>query len=149
MSRPKSCRRVCGEAKFTVFKPAGVPASALETVTLTMDEFEAIRLADLDGIYHEKAADRMNVSRQTFGRILDAARRKVAKVLVDGLALRIEGGIIERVGQRSFTCGKCGNEWKEPFGTGRPAECPACKSEEFFRSDCMERKIEGGDCGRE
>ena len=50
-------------------------------VLLTLDEYEAIRLADLEGLYQEQAATRMNVSRQTFGRIVEAARRKVADVL--------------------------------------------------------------------
>ena len=58
MPRPKSCRRVHGEPNCTVFKPAGIPTSALESVTLAMDEFEAVRLADLEGIYHEQAANR-------------------------------------------------------------------------------------------
>jgi len=135
MPRPKCCRRVHGEPCCAVFKPAGIPASALETVTLAIDEFEAIRLADLDGTYHEQAAKKMNVSRQTFGRILKSARRKVARVLVDGLALRIEGGAVEMARQRSFTCMGCGNDWDEPFGTGRPPGCPACGSAEFCRSD--------------
>jgi predicted DNA-binding protein (UPF0251 family) len=64
----------------------------LEEVVLTMDEFEAIRLADREGLYHEEAAQRMNISRQTFGRTLEAARYKIARVLTEGLALRIEGG---------------------------------------------------------
>ncbi len=145
MPRPKICRRVHGEPNCTVFKPAGIPASALEEVTLTMDEFESLRLADLDGIYHEEAAKKMNVSRQTFGRIIKNARRKVARVLVEGLALRIEGGVIERTGQRSFTCMGCGNKWEEPFGTGRPAGCPACGGGEFFRSGCRAPEKGGRD----
>lgn len=149
MPRPKCCRRVQGEPNCTVFKPAGIPASALEAVTLTIDEFEALRLADLEGIYHEEAAKQMNVSRQTFGRIIESARRKVARVLVDGLALRIEGGVIERVEQRSFTCMGCGNNWEEPFGTGRPAGCPACGNGEFFRSGCRKAQKEGRDCDKE
>ena len=91
----------------------------------------------------------MNVSRQTFGRILEIARRKIARVLVEGLALRIEGGVIERVEQRSFTCAGCGNNWDEPFGTGRPAGCPACGSSEFFRSGCRKAEKKGQDCGRQ
>jgi len=70
----------------------------LDQVALTVDEFEAIRLADLEGLYQEEAARRMNVSRQTFGRILEAAHRKVADVLVHGKALSIEGGPIEVAG---------------------------------------------------
>jgi predicted DNA-binding protein (UPF0251 family) len=57
---------------------------------LGVDELEAIRLADLNGLYHEKAAKQMRVSRATFGRILENARRKIAKTLVEGKALRIE-----------------------------------------------------------
>jgi predicted DNA-binding protein (UPF0251 family) len=76
----------------TWFKPAGVPLRELEEVTLTLDELEALRLADLEGLYQEAAAERMNVSRATFGRIVESARRKVAEALVRGRALRIEGG---------------------------------------------------------
>jgi predicted DNA-binding protein (UPF0251 family) len=62
----------------------------LEEVSLSLDELEAIRLADLEGLYHERAASEMDVSRATFGRILDAARRKVAEAIVNGKALKIE-----------------------------------------------------------
>lgn len=79
----------------TYYKPRGVPLSALQCVELTVDELEAIRLADLERFYQEQAAERMNVSRQTFGRILDAAHAKVADALVHGKALSIEGGPVE------------------------------------------------------
>jgi predicted DNA-binding protein (UPF0251 family) len=95
MPRPKCCRRIQGEPNCKIFKPAGVPCSSLEEVVLSIDEFEAIRLADLERLYHEQAAEKMRVSRQTFGRILESARGKVAKVLAQGLALRIEGGEVE------------------------------------------------------
>ena len=67
----------------------------LQQVALTVDELEALRLADLEGLYQEQAAQQMNVSRQTFGRIVEAARKKVADALVNGKALSIEGGPIE------------------------------------------------------
>jgi len=78
--------------------------ASLEEIVLSMDEFEAIRLADLNGLYHEQAAGRMNISRQTFGRVIEVARGKVATVLVKGLALRIEGGEIEMAEMRDFGC---------------------------------------------
>lgn len=59
---------------------------------MSLDEFEALRLADLEGLYQEQAAEQMGVSRATFGRIVVAARHKVAQTLVHGRALRIEGG---------------------------------------------------------
>ncbi len=67
----------------------------LEEVSLTFDEIEAVRLADLENLYQEKVAERMGVSRQTVGRILVAARKKIAEALVNGKAIRLEGGQIQ------------------------------------------------------
>ena len=75
-----------------VFKPAGIPGRFLEEVVLGLDGLEALRLAGLEGLYHEAAAARMGVSRATFGRIVEDARRRVAEALVEGKLLRIEGG---------------------------------------------------------
>ena len=95
MPRPRQCRRVAQLPQATYYKPRGVPLRALQQVALTVDELEAIRLADLEGLYQEEAAQRMNVSRQTFGRIVEAAHKKVADALVNGKALSIEGGPVE------------------------------------------------------
>ncbi len=95
MPRPRQCRRVAQLPQATYYKPRGVPMRMLQQVALTVDELEAIRLADLEGLYQEEAAGRMNVSRQTFGRIVEAARKKVADALVNGKALSIEGGPVE------------------------------------------------------
>jgi len=94
MPRPCKFRNIshCPEAAY--FKPRAVPLSMLEEVNLTMDELESLRLADLDGKYHEEGAALMGVSRQTFGNILESARKKVADALVNSKALRIEGGRI-------------------------------------------------------
>jgi len=135
MARPKCCRRVSEKPDCTAFKPVGVPAASLEEIILSMDEFEAIRLADLEGLYQEQAAHRMNVSRQTFGRIIETARRKVAQVLTTGIALRIEGGKIEMPEQRVFDCDQCRHTWGLSHGTGRPEECPRCKSRSIHRSE--------------
>jgi len=131
------CRRRIGEVPVaTYFKPAGAPLSGLEEVTLGLDELEALRLADLEGLYHEAAALRMGVSRQTFGRILEGARRKAAEALSLGKALRIEGGEVEmrREEKRIFQCAGCGNRWEVPYGGGRPAACPACGGTSFGRA---------------
>jgi uncharacterized protein len=63
---------------------------ALEEVSLRLDEMEAIRLADYQGLYHAEAAVKMKISRATFGRVLDEARRKVAEAILQGKALKIE-----------------------------------------------------------
>ena len=90
MPRPKKYRCVRCRPDSTYFKPRAIPLSELEEVAVSMDEIEALRLADYEGLYHEDAAARMKISRQTFGRILNEARRKVAECLVNGKALRIE-----------------------------------------------------------
>lgn len=109
--------------------------SRLEEVALSVDELEALRLADLEGLYQDAAAARMGVSRPTFARIVEASRGKVAEALVHGRALRIAGGPVAFVGQRLFRCEVCRHEWSLPFGTGRPEGCPSCGSEAFRRID--------------
>lgn len=94
MPRPYCRRRVAGSPKASAFKPVGTRMCELDEVVLALDEFEAIRLADLDGLYQEKAAAEMQVSRPTFSRIIESAHRKVADALVHGKALRIEGGSV-------------------------------------------------------
>ena len=133
MARPCKCRRVCGNPQADYFKPRGIPIWELEEVALTVDEFEAIRLADLEGLYQEDAAKKMNISRQTFGNIIESARKKVADTIVNAKALKIKGGVV-KVTQRKFLCYDCKNEWDVPFGTGRPAECPKCQSKNIHRS---------------
>ncbi len=97
MPRPCCPRRIGAGPPAAVFKPAGIPLRDLEPVVMSLDEFEALRLADLEGFYQEAAAERMGVSRATFGRILDAAHARVADALVHGKALRIEGGPVTQV----------------------------------------------------
>ncbi|MBU0544884.1 MAG: DUF134 domain-containing protein [Proteobacteria bacterium] len=97
MTRPKYCRKIGCIPDVNYYKPRGIPASLLEEVVLTLDEFEAIKLADFEGLYQEQAAVKMDISRQTFGRIIDSAHKKVADVLIHGKALKIAGGEV-RVG---------------------------------------------------
>lgn len=119
MPRPPCRRRVEGKPAVSMFRPAGLPARGACEIVITLDEFEAVRLADLERLYHEAASGKMGVSRPTFGRILDAARRKIADAIVNGKAFRIEGGpVFERVRR---LCGKCSAEWVGPPG------CPRCK----------------------
>ena len=95
MPRPRNFRRICKKPAANYYKPRGIPLSALQHINLTFDELEAIRLADLEGMYQEKAAQEMNISRQTFGRIIESAHKKIADALVNGKALSIDGGDIE------------------------------------------------------
>lgn len=92
MPRPARRRRVCFDPERLFFKPRGVRMSELETIELTRDELEAIRLCYLEGHYQEEASRQMDISRQTLGRILSSANSKVADFLVNGKALSINGG---------------------------------------------------------
>ena len=92
MPRPRRLRRVWLEPNVTYFKPAGVRMINIDEVILTLDEFEAIRLKDYEGLEQTKAAKKMNISQPTFQRLYESARRKIAEALVTGKAIRIEGG---------------------------------------------------------
>ncbi|HOE27216.1 MAG: DUF134 domain-containing protein [Candidatus Aureabacteria bacterium] len=98
MSRPKCTRQISAMPDVTYFKPAGVPLRMLEEIVVSLDEVEAIRLADLEGAYQEQAARGMNISRPTFSRLIVSAHRKIADALVNGKALRLEGGSIRLKG---------------------------------------------------
>lgn len=91
---------------------------ALEEVVLGVDELEALRLAHLEGQYQKEAAERMEVSRATFGRILESAHRKVAQALVQGAALRIEGGTFCL--DKSRDCARCRRRRGSPGGEEPP-----------------------------
>jgi predicted DNA-binding protein (UPF0251 family) len=84
------------------YKPRAIPLSQLDEVTLSFDEYEAIRLGDLEGLYQEKAAVKMRISRPTFGRIIESAHKKIADALVNGKAIKIEGGVVTMAQKRLF-----------------------------------------------
>lgn len=147
--RPCKCRRVEFEPRFTYFKPAGVPLFELEELTLTVEELEALRLKDLEELDQEEAAERMNVSRPTFARILTHARTKVTSALVAGKAIKIEGGNFE-LSVRNFECSDCGYRWEVGFGTGMRGQdmnCPKCQGENVSRKgqEIIDSSIMRGD----
>lgn len=130
MSRPIRCRRVRFVPGVTYFKPAGIPLRDLEEIRLSLEEAEALRLKELEELEQEQAAEKMNVSRQTFQRILASARKKVADALLKGKAIRIEGGNFEIL-QRRFRC-RSGHEWEIDTSAGiTPASCPKCNTTEI------------------
>ncbi len=134
MVRPRKDRLVAFNPEVSYFKPRGIPMIDLEEVALTVDEREALRLADLDGLSHEESGRAMGVSRATFGRIIQKARQVVADALINGKAINVAGGSYKMVGaRRVFTCEGCNHSWEEPCGTGRPAACPSCNHEGLHR----------------
>ncbi len=117
----------------TYFKPAGIPMHVLEETCLTVEEAEALRLKDVEGLEQEEGAERMGISRPTFQRVLASARHKIADALLNGKAIRIEGGNFE-LALRRFRCAE-GHEWEVPFETmvSTPPEfCPSCSTPQFL-----------------
>ena len=129
MPRPPKCRRVEFLPAVTYFKPAGIPLRALDEVCLSVEEAEAIRLKELEGLEQEQGAERMNISRSTFQRVLASGRQKMADALLNGRAIRIEGGNF-KMARHQFRCLN-GHEWNVPFeemAGGPPELCPTCNS---------------------
>ena len=107
MARPTKDRIIEKLPKIKFFKPAGVPGHQLETVEMTMEEVEALRLKDVKGFTQAEAAEVMNVSRPTFQRVLSSARNKAAEALTCGKAIKFEGGDYRLVSPGHCTeCGK-------------------------------------------
>ena len=103
MPRPRKYRRVCCNPSSYYFKPRGIPIYELEETILDHDELESLRLADLLAYSHEKAAKEMKISRATFGRIVEAARKKIVDGILNGKAIRInqeELNHIQKEGKR-------------------------------------------------
>jgi len=126
MARPKKCRWVEREPGVTFFKPQGIPLRGLEIEVITVDELEALRLSDYLGLNHEEVARQMKVSRPTVTRMLARAHQAVADALVNGKAIRIEGGdyCLDR---HTFCCPKCGQKTSLP-GKAAPVQvCSRCQ----------------------
>ncbi len=125
MPRPPKPRLVEFFPNVTYFKPAGIPMTALGEVRLGVDEIEALRLKDVEGLGQEECAARMNVAQSTFQRLLSAAREKLTRGIVEGKAIRIEGGPFQLIA-RTYVCPDCGRRWREnPVGQAYPAGGPA------------------------
>ena len=139
--RPKIKRTIRFFPEITYFKPAGIPLRNLPEVILSMDELEAMRLAELEDLDQEKAAKKMKISRITFMRILHSAHKKIAESLIYGKALRISGGNImaykSRLGRALAKDSKDQKPrtWGRNVGRGQglggseTCICPKCKKE--------------------
>jgi predicted DNA-binding protein (UPF0251 family) len=130
MGRPKKNRLVKSPPSNCSFKPVGTPASGLSLVNLSLDEYEAIRLADYLSLGHAEAAEEMEISRSTFTRLIERARKKMAEFLIEGRLLQIEGGNIHFKGNR-IQCSDCGLLFEANFNSTL-TECPICGSDKLI-----------------
>jgi len=130
MPRPKKERTVYQPPLYTEFKPQGIQRRELECVTLELDEFEAIRLVDYIAMDHAEAAIEMGISRPTFTRLIEQARRKMAQFLLEGRLLHIRGGNIHFQGNL-IRCRTCGHMFNMEFECELKV-CPACGSDNLL-----------------
>ena len=128
MPRPKKYRFVKREPGVTFFKPQGIPLRILEHALITVDELEALRLSDFLGLSHEEAAQQLKVSRPTVTRMLARAHQAIADALVNGKAIRIEGGDYILEGYECL-CPKCGALWSPREGEPEQV-CGKCSDTE-------------------
>ena len=156
MARPTKWRKVEHIPKVQYFRPCGADNPDAGENVLKMEELEAVRLKDLEGLEQEECAKRMEVSRPTFQRVLLSAREKIADSLINGKAIRVEGGNFTR-NICPVKCDDCGNEWSESFENMelvRRGEfsCPKCHSthigcarkgrNNFCRGNCRKNGVE-------
>jgi len=133
MPRPPKARHVEFLPEVTFFKPAGIPLRELEEVILTIEELEAIRLKDLENLEQGQCAEKMNISRPTFQRVLGSARTKIALALVEGKAIRVEGGNY-KLTEQYCRCLSCKQEFEIPGGPClKDLRCPNCNAKELER----------------
>lgn len=142
MSRPPKKRIVRHRPRFFEFGPMCKKNEENECLELTLDQLEAMRLADLEGMSQEDAASAMDVSRQTFGRIVEQARKVVAGALINGDVLRISCDDFILFHSRELKCIACGHEWESDIGiVTSHVKCPMCSS-----VDIIKRKRCGKEC---
>ena len=142
MSRPNKSRKIFSNPGAICFEPVGVSQLRDSTVILTLDEFEALRLADFEGLYHRIAAEKMDVSRQTFGNILNSARKKLADFIINVKTLKIEGGTIEYVTEDDdFICFRSRLHGNEKFQIEKKELCPNCISPHLHRRTNQNNQI--------
>ena len=88
----RGSRFISALPETTFFKPVGIDHDEKNTVFLSLEELEAVRLVDLEGLLQEEAAVEMGVSRKTLWNDLKSARKKIVTALINGYAIKIEGG---------------------------------------------------------
>lgn len=133
MARPCKQRCIASLPVVTGFQPRSARNLAQTPVDLMADELEALRLADVEGMSQEEGATQMNISRATFGRILERAHVAVADALVHGKPLRIGGGDVVTSRYQRLQCHQCRKGWNVPRAAAAAFRCPRCRVEETCR----------------
>lgn len=148
MPRPVKLRKIKALPVYDFFKPVSVPIFDLEQVFLKVEELEAIRLKDVEGLNQAECAEKMRISRQTFQLIIDEARHKVAVALVEGKAIKIDGGHYT-LNICTYHCENCGHAYESAYEQVIQV-CPNCGSVQvscehrnhFCEKQCNKKKAD-------
>jgi predicted DNA-binding protein (UPF0251 family) len=151
MPRPRRLRRIKFMPETVHFKPAGAPLANLQEKVLTVEEYEAVRLKDLENLEQTKAAKKMKISQSTFNRVLSSARKKLADAIINGKSIKIQGGNFEMVQPRGRGLGLgrgrgmgqgLGRQGGTAQGPGGKCKCPKCGYEEehSIGTPCYQKK---------
>lgn len=152
MARPRIRRRISSMPNVTYFKPAGVRIAELDEVILTVDEYEAVKLIDLEGIEQNKACKQMKISQPTLSRLLKSARKKLSQAIIQGKAIKIQGGDYKMVQPRGRGLGRGSGRGMgigpgsrmggSGLGPGGTCRCPKCGYQEpqVRGQPCMNKK---------
>lgn len=130
MARITRCRKIEFFPDITSFVPSGKSEGNIVCMDLTLEELEAMRLKDIEGLTQEECADRMEISRQTFQNIIDSARKKVALALTNGLTINITGGHFKTVNCK-IECKSCNTTYTIQYPKDREI-CPICNSVDVY-----------------
>ncbi len=152
MARPTKWRRIERMPDILNFVPTHNATDGIPSNILKLEELEAIRLKDLEGLEQGECAERMEISRPTFQRILLSAREKIADSLVNGKTIHIEGGNFTQNICKA-TCLDCGREWMESYENLESIKiggfaCPACGSLQVSCAQNCKEKFGRGNCWR-
>lgn len=128
MPRPRKWRKVCCMPRSNLFGPLKAPFNQDGFVVMSVDEYETIRLIDLQGFTQEQCAERMDIARTTVQRIYNDARSKLADSLVNGKVLKIEGGDYQLCEGLEETC-DCGGCMRHRLGRRLKAEITSNKED--------------------
>ena len=145
MPRPRKIRRVSKPPICSRFKPVGIPARLLDVVDLSVDEYEALRLADYEGLEHKDAAEKMGISRPTFTRLIDQSRKKIASGIIEGKEISISGGDFQFM-EHVVRCRNCGSTYN--YAQHAPDKCPECNEDDLENLNMYYQGGKGRNRGR-
>ena len=128
--RPKRFRMMHHPPVVRGFRPYGSSTGLTGNIKLLFEEYEAVKLADYENLSQLEAAKRMNISRPTFTRIYDKARKKIAQAFIENLTIVIDGGNVQFEGEW-FRCLNCNSTFKVPKTENELTECPICHSKKI------------------